>query len=59
MTTQWQKTSSLSQGRMHLPAEKIPTFQQAKELIGFIYFYNHDRTQVKTGVVQRQRRHSA
>ena len=30
--------------------QKIRTFQQAKELIDdFIYFYNHERLQLKTG----------
>ncbi len=30
--------------------QKIKTFQQARELIDeFIYFYNHERIQLKTG----------
>lgn len=40
--------------------QKIKTFQQANELIDdFIYFYNHERIQLKTEVAQRERRHSA
>ncbi len=40
--------------------QKIKTFQQAKELIDeFIYFYNHERIQLKTGVAPLTLRHSA
>ena len=40
--------------------QKIKTFQQANELIDeFIYFYNHERIQLKTGVTPLERRHSA
>lgn len=40
--------------------QKIKTFQQANELIDdFIYFYNHERIQLKTGVAPLERRHSA
>lgn len=40
--------------------QKIATFQQARELIDeFIYFYNHERIQLKTGVAPLQLRHSA
>ena len=40
--------------------QKIKTFQQAKELIdNFIYFYNHERIQLKTGVAPLALRHSA
>ncbi len=40
--------------------QKIKTFQQAKELIdNFIYFYNHERIQLKTGVAPFTLRHSA
>lgn len=39
---------------------KPETLQEANELIDrYIYFYNHERIQAKTGVAQRQRRHSA
>ncbi len=39
---------------------KITTFQQARKLIDeFIYFYNHERIQLKTGVAPLTRRHSA
>lgn len=40
--------------------QKIATFQQARELIDeFIYFYNHEHIQLKTGVAPLQLRHSA
>ena len=40
--------------------QKIATFQQARELIDeFVYFYNHERIQLKTGVAPLQLRHSA
>lgn len=40
--------------------QKIKTFQQANELIDdFIYFYNHERIQLKTGVAPLEQRHSA
>ncbi len=40
--------------------QKIKTFQQADHLIDdFIYFYNHERIQLKTGVAPLVRRHSA
>ncbi len=40
--------------------QKIKTFQQAIELIDeFIYFYNHERIQLKTGVAPLTLRHSA
>ncbi len=40
--------------------QKIATFQQARELIDeFIYFYNHERIQLKTGVAPLTQRHSA
>ncbi len=40
--------------------QKIATFQQARELIDdFIYFYNHERIQLKTGVAPLSLRHSA
>jgi len=40
--------------------QKIQTFQQARELIDdFIYFYNHERIQLKTGVAPLSQRHSA
>ena len=40
--------------------QKIKTFQQANHLIDdFIYFYNHQRIQLKTGVAPLERRHSA
>lgn len=40
--------------------QKIATFQQARELIDeFIYFYNHERIQLKTGVAPLQLCHSA
>ncbi len=40
--------------------QKIATFQQARQLIDdFIYFYNHDRIQLKTGVAPLALRHSA
>ena len=40
--------------------QKIKTFQQANQLIDdFIYFYNHERIQLKTGVAPLERRHSA
>ena len=40
--------------------QKIKTFQQANHLIDdFIYFYNHERIQLKTGVAPLERRHSA
>lgn len=40
--------------------QKIATFQQANELIDdFIYFYNHERIQLKTGVAPLSLRHSA
>ncbi len=40
--------------------QKIKTFQQARELIDeFIYFYNHERIQLKTGVAPLTQRHSA
>lgn len=40
--------------------QKITTFQQARELIDeFIYFYNHERIQLKTGVAPLTLRHSA
>jgi len=36
------------------------TFREANDLIDrYIHFYNHERIQNKTGVAQRQRRHSA
>ena len=39
--------------------QKIATFQQARELIDeFIYFYNHERIQLKTGVAPLTLRHS-
>ena len=39
--------------------QKIKTFQQANQLIDdFIYFYNHERIQLKTGVAPLERRHS-
>ena len=39
--------------------QKIKSFQQARELIDdFIYFYNHERIQVKTGVAPLTLRHS-
>lgn len=39
--------------------QKIKTFQQANQLIDdFIYFYNHERIQLKTGVAPFERRHS-
>lgn len=40
--------------------KKIATLQQARRLIDdFIYFYNHDRIQLKTGVAPLTLRHSA
>ena len=40
--------------------QKIKTFQQANHLIDdFIYFYNHERIQLKTGVAPFVQRHSA
>jgi len=40
--------------------QKIKTFQQANQLIDdFIYFYNHERIQLKTGVAPFVQRHSA
>lgn len=40
--------------------QKIATIQQARELIDeFIYFYNHERIQLKTGVAPLTLRHSA
>ena len=40
--------------------QKIATFRQAKVLIDdFIYFYNHERIQLKTGVAPLSLRHSA
>ena len=40
--------------------QKIKTFQQANQLIDdFIYFYNHERIQLKTGVAPLSLRHSA
>lgn len=40
--------------------QKIASFQQARELIdNFIYFYNHERIQIKTGVAPLTLRHSA
>ena len=40
--------------------QKISTFQQARDLIDeFIYFYNHERIQLKTGVAPLTQRHSA
>ena len=40
--------------------QKIRTFQQAKELIDdFIYFYNHERIQLKTGETPLAQRRSA
>jgi putative transposase len=40
--------------------QKIATFRQARELIDeFIYFYNHERIQLKTGVAPITLRHSA
>lgn len=40
--------------------QKIATFQQARDLIDdFIYFYNHERIQLKTGVAPLSLRHSA
>lgn len=39
---------------------KIATFQQARDLIDdFIFFYNHERIQLKTGVAPLTLRHSA
>ena len=39
--------------------QKIKTFQQANQFIDdFIYFYNHERIQLKTGVAPLERRHS-
>ena len=39
--------------------QKIKTFHQANQLIDdFIYFYNHERIQLKTGVAPLERRHS-
>lgn len=39
--------------------QKISTFQQARDLIDdFIYFYNHERIQLKTGVAPLTLRHS-
>ncbi len=39
--------------------QKIATFQQARDLIDeFIYFYNHERIQLKTGVAPLTLRHS-
>lgn len=40
--------------------QKIWTFRQARQLIDeFIYFYNHERIQLKTGVAPLTLRHSA
>ena len=40
----------------HLPA----TFDGARMLIdNYVYFYNHQRIQIKTGVAQRERSHTA
>ena len=40
--------------------QKIATVQQARELIDeFVYFYNHERIQLKTGVPPLTLRHSA
>ena len=40
--------------------QKIATFRQARALIDdFIYFYNHERIQIKTGVAPLSLRHSA
>lgn len=40
--------------------QKIRTFRQARELIDdFIYFYNHERIQFKTGAAPLSLRHSA
>jgi putative transposase len=37
--------------------QKIPTFQHARELIDeFVYFYNHERTQLKIGETPLARR---
>ena len=39
--------------------QKIKTFHQANQLIDdFIYFYNHERIQLRTGVAPLERRHS-
>ncbi len=41
-------------------SRKIATFRQSRELIDeFIYFYNHERIQLKTGVAPLTQRHSA
>ncbi len=38
--------------------QKIKTFQEARDIIEeFIYFYNHERIQLKTGVAPLTRRH--
>ena len=40
--------------------QKIATFRQARELIDdFIYFYNHERIQLKTGAAPLSLRRSA
>ena len=40
--------------------QKIATVQQARELIDeFVYFYNYERIQSKTGVAPLTLRHSA
>ena len=40
--------------------QKIKSFQQARDLIDdFIYFYNHERIQLKTGEAPLTRRLSA
>ena len=39
--------------------QKIATFQQARVIDEFVYFYNHERIQLKTGVAPLTLRHSA
>ncbi len=49
-----------SENRMHLSAQTQNTFRGADNLIDrYIYFYNHERIQNRTGVVPLTLRHSA
>ena len=60
MTMLWRKISFPSSKQSVFTAINRPTFCEANEMIDrYIYFYNYERIQLKTGVAPLTLRHSA
>ena len=59
MTMPWQKISFFVLKTECIYRHKSKTLQEVKELIDrYIYFYDHERIQTKTGVAPLPQRHS-